>query len=71
MGPVVDIFFGVRGSRVCCEITVTRSMGQSPAFWKREKKLGSINWTKSDYISFEALMISVDGSCSARARVSD
>jgi hypothetical protein len=53
------------------QITVTRSMRQSPAFWKREKKVGSTDCTKSDYISFAALMISMHGSCSAHARVLD
>ena len=49
----------------CLQITVTRSMGQSHEFWKCAKMLGSINWTKSDYICFVAPMIGVDASCSA------
>jgi hypothetical protein len=57
---------------VYVRITVTRSIAQSPAFWRPSKiLLGSINWTKSDYMFFVAPMMGMDGSCSARAHVSD
>ncbi len=49
----------------------TLSMAQSPAFWRPAEMLGSINWTTSDYMFFVAPMMGMDGSCSARAHVSD
>ena len=70
MSPVVDVFFGVRGTSVSADHAYVL-YGAVARAWKRATMLGSINRTKSDYISFVAPMIRVDCSCSARARASD
>jgi hypothetical protein len=71
---LIDIFFGVRGSRVSVDHGYAL-YGAVAAFWKRttpsRTMAGCIIQIKSECTSFAAPMVRTDGFCSVHAQVSD